>query len=158
MDDVKLSSNRRDFLGLAATTAAAGLGAVIPIAGAVAATENPSTDFTRWLDSISGVHKQLYDMPELNGGMGLAWSWAFFMTGAQAYGVTQNQLGVVMVLRHNALPLAFNDSVWAKYKLGEVFKIDDPETKAPALRNPFYLKHPTVPIPDAALQKLLARE
>jgi intracellular sulfur oxidation DsrE/DsrF family protein len=157
MDDAKLHGNRRDFLGLAATAAAAGLGAMVPVTGAVAASDNPSTDFTRWLDSISGVHKQLYDMPEVNGGMGLVWSWAFFMTGAPAYGVPESDLGVVMVLRHNALPLAFNDSAWAKYKLGEVFKIEDPDTKAPAVRNPFYLKPGGLPIPDAALQKLIAR-
>jgi hypothetical protein len=157
MDDAKLHGNRRDFLGLAATAAAAGLGAMVPVAGAVAAADGPSTDFTRWLDSIPGTHKQLYDMPEVNGGMGLVWSLAFFMTGTQAYGVPESDLGVVIVLRHDALPLAFNDSVWAKYRLGEVFKIEDPDTKAPAVRNPFYLKPGAIPFPDAALQKLIAR-
>ncbi|HTT40642.1 MAG TPA: hypothetical protein VMH32_23540 [Burkholderiales bacterium] len=157
MDDAKLHGNRREFLGLAATAAAAGLGAIVPVTGAVAASESPSTDFTRWLDSIPGTYKQLYDMPEVNHGMGLVWSWAFFLTGAQAYGLPESDLGVVMVLRHNALPLAFNDSVWAKYKLGETFKIDDPDTKAPAVRNPFYLKPGALPVPDAALQKLVGR-
>jgi intracellular sulfur oxidation DsrE/DsrF family protein len=157
MDDAKLHGNRRDFLGLAATAAAAGLGAMVPITGAVAASDNPHTDFTRWLDSIDGTHKQLYDMPELNGGFGLVWSWAFFTTGAQAYGLPESDLGVVIVLRHDALPLAFNDSVWAKYKLGEVFKIEDPDTKAPAVRNPYYLKPGGIPVADAALQKLIAR-
>ena len=157
MDDAKLQGNRRDFLGLAATAAAAGLGAMVPVAGAVAASDSPSTDFTRWLDSISGTHKQLYDMPELNGGFGLVWSWAFFTTGAQAYGIPESHLGCVIILRHDALPLAFNDSVWAKYKLGEVFKIEDPDTKAPAVRNPYYLKPGAIPVADASLQKLMAR-
>jgi len=157
MDDVKLHGNRRDFLGLAATAAAAGLGTMVPVTGALAAAESPSTEFTRWLDSISGVHRQLYDMPEVNHGMGLAWSWAFFTTGAPAYGVTESDLGVVMVLRHAAIPLALNDSAWAKYKLGEVFKIEDPDTHGPAVRNPFYLKPGDLPIADAALQKLIAR-
>jgi hypothetical protein len=158
MDDAKLDGSRRDFLSLTATAAAAGLGAVLPVAGAVAAeASSPSTDFTRWLDSISGTHKQLYDMPEINQGMGLAWSWAFFVTGSQAYGVPESHLGVVMVLRHGAIPLALNDSAWAKYKLGEVFKVEDPDTKAPAVRNPFYLKPGMLPIADAALQKLIAR-
>jgi len=154
MSDPRIPANRRDFLGLAATAAAAGLGAMVPITAAQAAT---GTDFTRWLDSITGTHKQLYDMPEPNEGFGLVWSWAFFTTGAPAYGLTESDLGVVIVLRHNALPLAFNDSVWAKYKLGEVFKIDDPETKAPAVRNPYYLKPGAIPIADASLQKLIAR-
>ena len=157
MNDPKLPGNRRDFLGLAATAAAAGLGAMVPVAAAQAAATSASTEFTRWLDSISGTHKQLYDMPELNGGFGLVWSWAFFTTGSQAFGLPESDLGVVIVLRHDALPLAFNDSAWAKYKLGEVFKIEDPDTKAPAVRNPYYLKPGAVPLPDAALQKLIAR-
>ena len=33
MDDAKVYGNRRDFLGLAATAAAAGLGAMVPVAG-----------------------------------------------------------------------------------------------------------------------------
>lgn len=158
MDDAKLSGKRRDFLSLAATAAVTGLGTIVPLAGAAAPAEGASTEFTRWLDSISGTHKQLYDMPELNHGMGLVWSWAFFTTGSQAYGVPETHLGVVIVLRHDALPLAFNDAAWAKYKLGEVFKIDDPDTKAPAVRNPFYLKPGALPVPDASLQKLIAHE
>jgi intracellular sulfur oxidation DsrE/DsrF family protein len=97
-------------------------------------------------------------MPQLNNGMGLAWSWAYKMTGEQGYGVPESDIGVVVVLRSGALPLAFNDSVWAKYKLGEVFKIQDPDTKAPALRNPYYLKPGALPIPDASLQKLIEKD
>src|SRR5262245_22754298 len=156
MNEPKIPPNRREFLGTAAAAAVGGLGALVPVTAARAAA---STDFTRWLDSIPGTQKQLYDMPELNGGMGLLWSYAFFLTGAPAYGLPESELGVVVVLRHSTIPLALNDSAWSKYKLGEVFKIDDPETKAPALRNPFYLDANAlpVPIPEAALQKLIAR-
>jgi intracellular sulfur oxidation DsrE/DsrF family protein len=152
----EILGKRRDFLGLAAVAAAAGLGSALPATQAAAAA-GPSTDFTRWLDSIPGKHRQLYDMPELNGASGLVWSWVYLLTGPQSFGVPESDLGVVIVLRHNALPLAFQDSVWAKYKMGEVFKIDDPDTKAPALRNPYWLKPGAVPIPDAALQKLTER-
>jgi intracellular sulfur oxidation DsrE/DsrF family protein len=44
----------------------------------------------------------------------------------------------MVVLRHNAIPMAMQDSLWAKYKFGDVFKITDNNTKASALRNPFY--------------------
>ena len=49
-DDTRLQGNRRDFLGLAATVAAAGLGTMVPGTTAVAAADGPNTDFTRWLD------------------------------------------------------------------------------------------------------------
>jgi hypothetical protein len=157
MQDSKLTTNRRDFLAIAAA-ATAGVGIATPVVGAAAAgAAGAGTDFTRWLDTIPGKYRQVYDMPELNNGMGLAWSWVFLLTGAQGYGVPESDLGVVVILRHDALPLAFNDAAWAKYNLGEVFKIDDPETKAPAVRNPYYLKPGALPIPDAGLKPLIER-
>lgn len=156
MNDEILHGNRRDFLGLAAV-AAAGIGAALPVAAVAADAAAPATDFTRWLDSIPGKYRQVYDMPDLNDGFGLAWSYVFLLTGQQAYGVPESDLGVVLILRHSAIPLAFDDSVWAKYRLGEFFKILDPETNAPALRNPYYTKPGQFPIPDIALQKLIER-
>ena len=41
-------------------------------------------------------------------------------------------------MRHSAIGYAFDDNLWAKYKLGELFKADDPATGAPATRNPFW--------------------
>lgn len=157
MGDERTPANRREFLGLAASTAAAGLGVGLPVAAVAADAAQPHTDFTRWLDGIPGRHRQVYDMPELNSGYGLAWSYVFLLTGTQAYGCPESDLGVVLVLRHGAIPLAFDDSVWAKYKLGEYFKIDDPETHAPAVRNPYYDKPGQFPIPDIALHRLIDR-
>jgi intracellular sulfur oxidation DsrE/DsrF family protein len=42
------------------------------------------------------------------------------------------------VLRHAGIPYAFNSEIWAKYNFGEVFKADDPATKKPSVRNPFW--------------------
>ena len=67
------------------------------------------------------------------------------------------QIGTHPAANHNAIPIALADSVWAKYKLGEFFKIDDPETHAPAVRNPYYLKMIDPFQPDMALQKLIDR-
>jgi hypothetical protein len=156
MNDAQLPGTRRDFLGLAAV-AAASLGAMLPVSGAVAATETTATDFTRWLDSISGKQRVLLDVREPNGGMALAWAWVFLFTAPQAYGVPESDLGTVMVLRHNGIPIALDDSMWKKYKLGEYFKIDDPETKAAAERNPYYARVNDPLIPDMALQKLIDR-
>jgi hypothetical protein len=150
-----LSTNRREILGLAAMAAVAGVGAALPVA-ATAAT-GPATDFTRWLDSISGKQKVLLDMREPNGGMALAWAWVYLITAPQAYGIPESDLGVVTVMRHNAIPIVLNDSAWKKYKLGEYFKIDDPETGAPAVRNPYYFKMLDPFHPDMALQKLIDR-
>jgi len=155
MERPQLSSNRREFLALAAF-AAAGVSAMLPSTGAVAAT-GPSTEFTRWLDSIPGKHRIVLDMREPNDGMALAWAWVWLLTAPQAYGLPESDVGVALVLRHNAIPIALNDSAWEKYKLGEYFKINDPDTGKPALRNPYYLSMAEPFLPEMALQKIIDR-
>ena len=62
-----------------------------------------------------------------------------------------------LVLRHDAFPLALGDEMWRKYKMGEAFKINDPETKAPALKNPFlHPKAGVLPADGMAIDRLLA--
>jgi hypothetical protein len=154
------SEQRRDFLGSVAAATAAVLGAAVsaPMAQAAEPTAGGGNEFQRWLDAIPGKYRQLYDAPEPNGGMALMWSHVFMMTAAQSFGVPESEVGVVVALRHAAMPLALGDAVWAKYKLGEFFKIDDPQTKTPALRNPFAnLKPGDLPLPEAAIEKLVAR-
>ena len=158
MSDSNVSIERRGFLGSVAVSAAvAGLGAMGASASVAEAADAPDGNFNKWLAGINGKYRQVYDMPEPNNGMGLIWSWVFQLTGSQGYGVAEKDIGVVVVMRHNAIPIAFADPVWEKYKLGEVFKINDPVTKAPATANPYHhIKSPDLP-PDAALEKLLAK-
>jgi len=48
--------------------------------------------------------------------------------------------------------------MWEKYKIGESFKIIDPETKAPATKNPFpHPKAGVLLVDDMALDRLLER-
>ena len=57
-----------------------------------------------------------------------------------------------------ATPLALDHAVWEKYKIGESIKVDDPATKKPALKNPFYKAAPgTLVADDMAIDKLLAK-
>lgn len=146
MNEMNLGLDRRNFLQLAAVTAAVGIGSALPATTASAATGDP-TEFTRWLDSINGKQRVVLDVREPYDGMAVAWAWVYLFTAPQAYGVKENELGTVMVLRHNAIPFSLGDSVWKKYQLGEYFKINDPKTGAPAVRHPYY----TTPVdPDVA--------
>jgi hypothetical protein len=48
--------------------------------------------------------------------------------------------------------------MWVKYKIGENLKINDPETKAPAVKNPYFQpKSGVLLVDDFAIEKLLAR-
>ena len=63
------------------------------------------------------------------------------MTNAKT-GTPENECGIVVVLRHSAIPYAMNHQLWEKYKFGELFKITDDTTKAPAIKNPFWEPKP----------------
>jgi intracellular sulfur oxidation DsrE/DsrF family protein len=58
----------------------------------------------------------------------------------------------VVILRHEALPLAMGDPLWAKYSLGERFSIKD--GAAPATRNP-YAVITGLPIPGLGISELI---
>ena len=152
--------DRRGFLGtIVAGAAAASLARIpsalaegmdLPIAGSEA--------FDAALKKISGrKYKQVFDAPRPNESLSVIWSWAFLHT-YNKLNVTDPNLGCFVVLRHEAIPFAMKDDLWAKYKLGEVFNIDDKTTKAPSVRNIVTnVKPEDLPIPDMALEKTQAR-
>jgi intracellular sulfur oxidation DsrE/DsrF family protein len=91
----------------------------------------------------------------VNSGFGLAWSRVFYLTNNET-GVPDSDISVMAVLRHGAVALALVDQAWAKYKLGEVFKINDPKTNAPAVRNIFYnTAEGELPLPGMDIRDLL---
>lgn len=157
MNDAKQNDGRRDFLALAAAGAAAGFGAMLPVSNAAAAVGSMPADLAEWFNSIPGQHRQVADWPDLNGGMGLAYTLAFLLSAPAGYGCAPGECGAVLVMRHHTIALALKDAMWEKYRLGELYHIEDPDTKAPALRNPYYLKPGALPFPDMALSKLVER-
>ncbi|MDP4128639.1 MAG: twin-arginine translocation signal domain-containing protein [Bacteroidota bacterium] len=129
---------RRDFIGkLAAGAAAVGLAGMATPVRAVAGPEMLSRnadDPEAWLARIKGKHRIAFDVTNPNETMPFAWPKVFLLTN----GAAAKDCSVVVILRHNAIPYALGNGLWAKYKFGEVFKINDPLTKAPAVRNPFW--------------------
>lgn len=133
-------NSRRQFLGKMATGAAVlGLSSFMsPIAAR--AGENFSTgsdDPEEWFKQIRGKHRIVFDVPHPNELFPFAWPRIFLATNA-ATGTPEKDCSIVVVLRHTAIPYAMEDRLWAKYKFGEFFKIEDPKTKKPAVRNPFW--------------------
>ena len=162
------TTHRRGFLGRVAAAAAAcslgGLGSlVVPAAAAARETgaardPSPNPEFEAWLDKIGGKHKMLFDVPEPNEGFAFAWARVFLDTTNENYGTTDAQNSVVIVLRHSGIPYGIQTPMWAKYKFGAAFKIDDPATKKRAVRHPLInLKAGAVPIPGMGVDELLAK-
>ena len=129
-------TDRREFLGsLASGAAAIGMAAMVSPA-AVASDVFPQDDPDAWFGKIKGKHKIVFDVPRPHEIMPFAWPRVFLMSNGNT-GTPEKDCSVVVVLRHDGIPYAFEDRIWEKYKFGEVFKADDPATKAPSLRNPF---------------------
>ena len=158
MFDSQQSSHRRGFLGrIGATAAAMGLGALVP--RSLAAEPEPRSTgadpaYEGWLNKITGKHKIVFDAPEPNGGMPVVWPRVWLDTTNGNYGTTDAQNSAVVILRHGAIGFALKDAVWAKYKLGEVFKIND--GTVPSVRNT-WVKPLPLPLPGTGLEALLAK-
>ena len=137
-------THRRTFLGtLAAGAAAIGVAAVtspLQLSAAPGITTSPD-DPDAWFNQVKGKHRLVLDVPRPHDILPFAWPKVFLMTNA-APGSPEKNNTVVVVLRHDGIPYAFEDRIWAKYKFGELFKIDDPATKAPSIRNPFWKTKP----------------
>ncbi|AVR47035.1 Tat (twin-arginine translocation) pathway signal sequence containing protein [Christiangramia fulva] len=137
----KQLNSRRDFLGTLALGAA--MGSISPImAGPIAQQLNFSgstnlSDPEKWMDKIKGTHRAVFDGSTAYHSFPVIWNWAFYLTNNQT-GVPDDDITAMTVLRHDAIPLALEDRIWEKYKLGEFFKVDDNITKKPSLRNTVY--------------------
>jgi hypothetical protein len=151
------ASPRRKFLGTIATGAAAlGLSALGSTAFGKTALVSPDNDDANlsdaddWFKKITGKHRIVYDVTQPHPGneliMPFAWARVFLMTNA-ATGTPEKDSSVVTVWRHSAIPFAMEDRLWAKYKFGEMFKIND--GNAPAVRNMFWKPNPAFSIPGA---------
>lgn len=137
MTNKKSSTPRREFLGnIAAGAAALGLLSIPTSIKAAPSLLQQTDDADNWFKQIKGKHRVVFDATRPHEMMPFAWPRVFLMTN-QATGTPEKDQSVVVVLRHDAIPYAFEDRIWAKYNFGQVFKTDDPATKAPFVRNPF---------------------
>ena len=108
------------------------------------------------LATLKGRHRQVVDAYAPNDGFPLAFAFTFVVTnGPASAGVVP--ASAVVVLRHTAFPLALDHPMWQKYKIGQSLSILDPETKAPAVKNPFLQPKPGVlTVDDMAIDRVLA--
>jgi hypothetical protein len=129
------TSPRRSFLGRAlGGLAAFAAGSALP---RLAAAEEYAPD-DAWLAKIRGKHKQVFDCTSPNGGFGAAYALNYMDSHNEATGTKDSDLTAVVIFRHFAMPLVVQDGIWAKYKVGEIINVTDPNTKAASTRNIFH--------------------
>ena len=132
----EVHSNRRGFLGrMFGAAAAAGLS----VAGTrVASAQEAGAD--DWIKEVKGTHRCLFDFPQHKNGFPQLHILNYLNTYATAYKAAPGQVGAVgtfySVGTQSSIPLAFNDTIWAKYALGEYTGLKDASGK-PYTRNVF---------------------
>jgi hypothetical protein len=142
---------RRSLFGRVAGAAALGVAGLLLPSSSDAQEVAAASDGPLWPGKLKGRHRQVIDGYEVNKGAPLGFAYTFLAPNASPGAAT-----AVVVLRHGAFPIALNDAMWARYKIGESLKVTDPETNAPAVKNPFlHPKSGVLPVDDMALDRLL---
>lgn len=138
-----MDATRRDFLGKITAGAAAYSALPIALAVSACAAEGSSQaagefDLT-WPNKLTGKHKAVFDMAEIESGYGLwrGMAWAGQVQQYQAAAPTDVSLAIV--LRHNAISLAMDQAFWDKYGVGKAKMVTHPMTQAATDKNPVLL-------------------
>jgi intracellular sulfur oxidation DsrE/DsrF family protein len=150
---------RRKFLGTLLASASVGAAALsFPLQLGVAKeppAQSPSDSaFDQWLNKIGGKHRQVFDAPDSNSGLPLAWARVFLMTN-KAAGADEKDVTAVVVLRHEAIALGLETRVWKKYGFDKMFKVRHMMTKAVLAENAFWKpKEGALPLPGMSIDQL----
>ena len=133
---------RRGFLARVAAAAAA-LTAGSAVSRSLAALPAQALPQDKWLDLMTGKHRCLFDFPLHGDGLPQIHMFNYISTYKRDYNEGPATVSAVGTFYGApglpaSMPLAWNDAMWAKYKLGELLKLTDPATRAPTVRNMFY--------------------
>jgi intracellular sulfur oxidation DsrE/DsrF family protein len=85
-----------------------------------------------WLDRLPGKHRLVFDTTTPDGlGDAIAFASNFMRVNRTDYGLQNDDLAVVIVVRHRSTPFAYNDEIWAKYGIPMASRVQfmDPKTK-----------------------------
>jgi hypothetical protein len=112
---------RRSFLSRFSAAAALGLD------NQRFATPSPATERWEaarheqddWFDSLPGKHRVLFDTWSASRFPDAILFGGNYFRANRDYGLTEKDLAVIICVRHQTAPFAFNDAMWAKY--GKVF-------------------------------------
>jgi hypothetical protein len=143
-------TQRREFLGQIAASAFVLAGAACatpmsvgqaPAAPAPSPLPAPPPAPVHWDDSwftrLTSKHKAVFDSPEIDDGLAVDQASGYIRGMRDAAAAGQNDVQTVVVMRHRAIPMVFNDAMWAKYQLGKELKVKDYPSEKWATRNPF---------------------
>lgn len=143
-DDRQLPKARRGFLGrlLGGTAAITLLGATPRHLLATDSRDelSPGDD---WMDELKGKHRTVFDVAAHRNGKPLAQAKNYLDAWRDAFTVPERDLNLILGVHGDAMPFVLNDSLWARYKIGEQYEVLDGGTKSPSVRNIFSASNAT---------------
>jgi intracellular sulfur oxidation DsrE/DsrF family protein len=93
-----------------------------------------------WFDELPGKHRVIFDtfMSEMFG-EAVGFVDNYVSVNKDAYELGDKDIAVIVTVRHQTAPFAFNDAMWAKYgkQFSDRMKFVDPKTKQPPSANVF---------------------
>lgn len=144
-------SDRRSFLARVAAAFA------VVHAGPMKAASKTTDSLDPWFDKIKGDHRIVFDSPAVHDGAQTIWTWAF-LDSHNHTGAPDDNVTAMVVLRHMAIGLAFQDFIWKKYNLGRLHNVTDPSSRTPSTRNPYWDPPPgEMPEDGMSIKKLQSR-
>ncbi len=143
-----MSTPRRDFLqflGASGVFAAAGL--PHRLATDSGGSPRPITDKwdMSWCDRVTGQVRAVFDSPDPAEGSALFRAQLWRDEQKEVYGTEPTQTNAIVVIRHEAIPLAMNDAFWARFEVGKELKLKDAKGKKWATANPIATTAPGMP-------------
>jgi hypothetical protein len=130
---------RRSFVSILASLVGV---SAIDAAGAAAAQTpaRPAGNWDlAWLDQLKGSHKQAYDYGSFDisdDTRPLRFVRNYLDTYRDVFGLSHPDINTAVGISRN-LAINASDALWARFRLGERYKIVDASTKQPAVRNIF---------------------
>ena len=135
-------TDRRSFLAsLAATPVAVRTGLTSPVSGsggdalpatAISSAPEGPWDFS-WIDKLNGTYRMVFDCGEASDDP-LRVVRAYLNGFKDVMGLEHPIVNAVVGIAGRSFPINANDALWAKYKLGERWKVGGPDGK-PAVTN-----------------------
>ena len=122
---------RRSFLSTAGAFAGA---TMLPALAGAEPVSQGEWDMS-WLDRITGKHRQVFDMHNMEVGLTTVYNW--LVAHLTVYGLRHPELSAVVGIGGDAFPFNATDAMYQKFPIGELWKVNDPATGKPALRNIF---------------------
>jgi len=89
-----------------------------------------------WVQRLTAKHKAVFDSPEIQGGVAIYQAQLWASGFKEMYNLADSDTQAVLVLRHAAVPMVFNDAMWTKYQIGKLRKVKD-DHDAWATVNPY---------------------